>query len=123
MYIVVVDDTPIKRKSIIRGLLDYDRTIEIKECSTGMEAVEIIKERIPDWLVSDMHYSWQPGENDYQCGIRVIETLNDMGIHVKTIFCSSGRVNADKYDDVKGVVTYTGQDLEDAFAQIMRRRY
>lgn len=74
--ILIVDDDPLMRKSLLAGVsgVGYD----LWEASSGKEALNIIKSRVPDLIITD--YS-MPGMN----GLELIMELDKMGTMLPVI--------------------------------------
>lgn len=51
--VLVVDDSAVDRQ-VVGGLLKADASIHVEYASDGAEALEILKERLPDVIVSDL---------------------------------------------------------------------
>lgn len=91
-----IEDIVSKHVAVVRSLNRCGIT-EVDHATTAMEALAMIETAIEDGkpyhlIVSDMYFPMFPGEGETQSGMYVIEELENRGIDVPVIVCSSARM-------------------------------
>ncbi len=91
-----IEDTATKHVAVCRSLNKCGIS-EIHHATTAMEALVMIETAIQDGkpyhlIVSDMYFPMFPGEGETQSGMYIIEELENRGIDVPIIVCSSARM-------------------------------
>ncbi|HNQ16281.1 MAG TPA: response regulator transcription factor [Pyrinomonadaceae bacterium] len=81
MKVLIVDDNESVRK-IVREYLP-DPVSEIYECADGLEALELYRQHLPDWVLMD----WQmPGKNGVSATREIIAAFPAANVCMVTAF-------------------------------------
>lgn len=91
-----IEDLAIKHVAVRRAL-ERCGVVRVDHATTAMEGLAMIDAAIEegkpyDLLVSDMYYPIFPGEGEAQAGYYVIEELQNKGIDIPIVVCSSARL-------------------------------
>ena len=90
--IVLADDEATFRRLIAKNLVG--RGIEVREATTGAEAIGAVREQCPDLLLLDINLPDRTGWD-------VLRELRRQGIEVPTIIVSAVRVNPNRLQEFR----------------------
>lgn len=102
-----IEDTMTKHVAVVRAL-NRCGIDNVDHAATAMEGLAMIEASIEEGkpyhaIVSDMYFPLSPGGGDVQAGYYVIEELENRGIDVPIIVCSSARL---VIPDIVGCIYY-----------------
>jgi len=81
LNVLIVEDNRIFREAFKKGLLDYFPSMVIEEATNGEEALQKIKESLPDLIFMDIRL---PGINGLQLTQKVKKDFPDITIAILT---------------------------------------
>lgn len=103
-----IEDLVTKHVAVVRAL-NHCGIQQVDHATTAMEGLAMIDAAIEEGkpyhaIVSDMYFPIFPGEGEVQAGYYVIEELQNKGIDVPVIVCSSARL---VIPDIVGCIHYS----------------
>ena len=125
MRILVVEDTVLKYVDICRNIKRCCDA-EFTQAKTLDEAKRIIEEmpndRPFDLFVTDMYYPLKAGGEDSESGFKFIGLVNERGLEIPIIICSTIKYRAEDMKNVIGSVQYNKRvDIGQEFEELIKK--
>ena len=131
MKVLIVEDTVLKCIAIEKSIKRCCES-EFTQAKTLEGAKQVIEEMSSDepfdLLVTDMHYPIGAGAgDDVEAGFKFIEYVNERGLEIPIIICSTIKFRADDMDNVIGSVQYNkrvdiGREFEMLIKKVKREK-